>query len=272
MGSYGRYFVKALRNPYSLLVVAGLGMISLVSMNPLPIIIGLAGKAGFVTVAPLLPAWKKRVDAGEEQRKVTESENRAKELLQRLPAPQQQRYHALMQTALSIRENYARYNDASRQYLEQLSQRLDDMLLRYLRMLIAENNYSGHLATNSAAELEDRIQALDQEMQHDDERVRSIKEKQLAILAQRKDKLIKADKDRSVLAAQLGTLEELMNLLQEQAITMKEPEEMNAQLDSLMSEIEHTEDTVTALESSFDTLFDRELRAAEEEQKRLQSE
>jgi hypothetical protein len=63
-----------------------------------------------------------------------------------------------------------------------------------------------------------------------------------------------------------------MKLLKEQAITMKQPDEMNAQLDSLMAEIEHTEDTVTALESSFDTLFDRELRAAEEEQKRLQSE
>lgn len=46
---------------------------------------------------------------------------------------------------------------------------------------------------------------------------------------------------------------------------------MNAQLDSLMAEVEHTEQTVTAIEASFDTQFDRELRAAEEEQRRLQA-
>lgn len=272
MGNYGSYFVSALRQPVSLIVLAGLGMISLASMNPIPILLGLVGKAGFVTVAPLLPQWRRYVDGRAEKRKVTESENRAKELLRRLPDEQQRRYHTLMKTAVSIRENYARYNDASRSYLEQLSGRLDGMLLRYLRMLIAENNYTGHLAANSAGEMDGRIAALQLEMAQDDERVRSIKEKQLSILQQRKEKLLKAEADRSVLGAQLSTLEELMKLLKEQAITMKEPDEMNAQLDSLMAEIEHTEDTVTALESSFDTLFDRELRAAEEEQKRLQSE
>ncbi|MDT8325630.1 MAG: hypothetical protein RRA94_16060, partial [Bacteroidota bacterium] len=203
MGNYGRYLVRALRQPASLLVLAGLGVISLVSMNPLPILVGLAGKVGFVTVAPLLPAWRRFVDEGDEKRRVLESENRSKEQLRRLPEAQQRRYNALMQTAVSIRDNYARYNDASRNYLDQLSERLDDMLHRYLRMLIAENNYTTHLAANSAAQLVGRMTALQAEMSHDDERVRSIKEKQLSILQQRKEKLTKAEADRSVLAAQL---------------------------------------------------------------------
>jgi uncharacterized protein YjcR len=222
-----------------------------------------------VGVAPLLPAWRKRVDAGESRQKKLEGENRAKDLLRTLPAAQQGRYRLLMETAVSIRDNYAQYNEASRTYLDQLSERLDDMLLRYSRMLIAENTYTGHLASNSAKELDTRMSTLEKEMAEDDERVRAIKEKQFDILVQRKEKLLKADQDRSVLAAQLTTLEELMKLLKEQAITMKEPEEMNAQLDSLMAEIENTEHTVTALETSFDTLFDRELRAAEEEQRRI---
>ena len=271
MGSYGTYFTRALRNPVSLLAVGVLGMISLVSMNPLPVLIGLAGKIGFVTVAPALPAWRRRVDAADEKQERHESENRAKEMLRTLQPVQQQRYRAMMETAVSIRDNYARHNEASRGYLEQLSTRLDDMLLRYARMLVAEHNYSGHLAENSVRELDGRISSLTGEIEEADERVRDIKQKQLAILEQRKEKLEKAGKDRSVLVAQIDTLEELMKLLKEQAITMKEPEEMNAQLDSLMGEIENTEHTVVALESSFETLFDRELRAAEE-QKRLQSE
>jgi hypothetical protein len=272
MGSYGRYFLKALRNPISLLVFGGLCMISLISGNPLPLIFAAAGKVTWVAAAPLLPAWRRKVDKGEVNRHKLEGENRAKELLRTLPGADQQRYHTLVLTASSIRENYARYNEASRTFLGQISSRLDDMLLRYLRMLLAKNNYEKHLVSNDSGELEQRMIALTLEMEQDSEQIRGIKGKQLQILEQRKEKLVKAESDSAVLTEQITTLEELMNLLKEQALTMKEPEEMNAQLDSLMAEIEHTENTVTAIESSFDVSFDRELKAAEEEQRMLQSE
>ncbi|GEM_PF-1404285 len=271
MGSYGTYFLHALRNPVALIVLGGLGMISLVSGNPLPLFIGLGAEVLFVGGAPLVPAWRKRVDAGMENRARLESENRAKELLRNLPAPDKERYRGMMQTAVSIRENYARYNETSKPFLDQISERLDDMLLRYLRMLIAKNNYGEHISGTTESEVTQRIDTLQAELADADDRIRPLKEKQLHILEQRKEKLAKATRDSALLTEQITTLEDLMQLLREQAITMKEPDEMNAQLDTLMGEIETTEHTVTALESSFDSLFDRELRAAEEEQKRLES-
>ncbi|PLX31333.1 MAG: hypothetical protein C0600_05955 [Ignavibacteria bacterium] len=271
MGSYTHYLLKALRNPGSLLLFGGLAMISLISGNPLPLIIGAAGKLGWVVSAPMIPAWKRKVDAGEEQKLRLEGENRAKDLLKKLPAEEQQRYQQLVQTAMSIRENYGRYNEVSRGFLENISARLDDMLLRYLRMQFARDNYRRHLATNDASDLEHRMGLLESEMESDSEQIKRIKGKQLQILQQRREKLVKAKADSDLLEEQTTTLEELMKLLKEQALTMKDPEEMNAQLDSLMAEVEHTEQTVTAIEASFDTQFDRELRAAEEEQRRLQA-
>ena len=271
MGSYGTYFLHALRNPVALIVLAGLGMISLVSGNPIPLFAGLAAEMLFLAAAPLVPAWRKRVDAGVESRARLESENRAKELLRRLPAEDKERYRAMMQTAVSIRENYARYNETSRPFLDQISERLDDMLFRYLRMLIARNSYGEHASGTTDDEITQRIGALEAEIAAADDRIRPLKEKQLHILEQRREKLAKAQRDSALLDEQIRTLEDLMQLLREQAVTMKEPDEMNAQLDTLMGEIETTEHTVTALESSFDSMFDRELRAAEEEQKRLES-
>lgn len=271
MGSYTHYLLKALRNPVSLLLFGGLAMISLVSGNPLLFMLGAAGKLGWVVSAPMIPAWKRKVDAGEEEKLRLEGENRAKQLLKQLPDDDQRRYHQLVQTAMSVRENYGRYNEASRSFLENISSRLDDMLLRYLRMLLAQNNYRKHLAANDAMDLDRRMHQLQGEMATDSEQIRSIKGKQLQILEQRRDKLVKAEQDSTLLTEQTTTLEELMKLLKEQALTMKDPEEMNAQLDSLMAEVEHTEETVTAIESSFDAQFDRELKAAEEEQQRLQA-
>jgi hypothetical protein len=263
MNSYGTYFLKALKNPVGLIALGGLAMITIVSGNFIPVLVGLIGEGMFVTGAPMLPAWRRRIDAREAALAVEVAEDKTRDELRALPAAEQQRYQKLQATALAVRENYAQYSQASRDFLAQMTARIDDMLARYLRMLIAKDAYAKHLATNSASELENRVAKLDAEMEGDDERVREVKAKQRAVLAQRLEKLQKAERDSSLLEAQLITLEEMVMLLKEQAITMKEPEEMTAQLDTLISEIENTESTVSAIETSFELAFDRELKSAE---------
>lgn len=263
MNSYGTYFLKALKNPVGLVAFGGLAMITIISGNFIPFLVGLIGEGLFVTGAPMLPAWRRNIDAKEAALAVEAAEDGTRGALRALPASEQRRYQELQATALVVRENYAQYSQASREFLAQMTARIDDMLTRYLRMLIAKNEYAKHLSTNSASELENRVAKLDAEMQQDDERVREVKTKQRAVLAQRLEKLRKAERDSSLLEAQLATLEEMVMLLKEQAITMKEPEEMTAQLDTLMGEIENTESTVSAIETSFELAFDRELKSAE---------
>ncbi len=241
------------------MAVGGLGIISLASGNPIPLLVALGGEALFVTVAPVLPAWRRFVDSREASLALDEAAGKIQSELAALPATEQQRYRRLESTAAGIRENYAQYSDASRDFLSTMTTRIDGMLERYLRMLISRDAYTKHLASNSATQLEARIAKLDVEMEGDEERVRQVKGKQRVVLVQRLEKLNKAHGDSEMLDAQLGTLEEMVLLLKEQAITMKEPEEITAQLDSLMSEIENTESTVTAIETSFDLAFDREL-------------
>ncbi|MBE0645430.1 MAG: hypothetical protein IH600_15205 [Bacteroidetes bacterium] len=262
MASYGTYFMKALKNPVGLVVLGGLGVISLASGNPLPILLGLAGEVAFVAGAPALPAWRRLVDGREASLALEEAADKTRAELDALPVGEQERYRRLKATAVSIRQNYEQYSDASRDFLATMTVRIDDMLDRYLRMLIAKDSYAKHLATTSAGELEARISRLDEEMQHDDDRVREVKAKQRAVLSQRMEKLRKAESDGALLDAQLGTLEEMVMLLKEQSITMKEPEEITAQLDSLMGEIENTESTVSAIETSFELAFDRALNAS----------
>ncbi|MDX9758785.1 MAG: hypothetical protein RBU27_06455 [Bacteroidota bacterium] len=263
MASYGTYFLKALKNPVALVIVGGLAAISLVSMNPLPVIIAFVGEALFVGGAPLLPAWRRRVDGHEAAQALEAAEDQARARLDALPATEQQRYRRLEHTAAGIRENYAQYSQASRDFLTQASTRIDDMLDRYLRMLLAKDSYAKHLASHSADELATRVAALEAEMAQADDRLREVKGRQREVLAQRLERLRKAEADSALLEAQLSTLEEMVMLMKEQAITMKEPEEISAQLDSLMGEIENTESTVSAIETSVEVAFDKELRKLE---------
>lgn len=263
MASYGTYFLKALKNPVALVIVGGLAAISLVSMNPLPLVLGLLGEAVFVGGAPLLPAWRRRVDGQETSRALEAAEDQTRARLDALPPAEQQRYRRLERTAAGIRGNYEQYSQASRDFLAQASSRIDEMLDRYLRMLIAKDSYAKHLASNSAGELAERVAELDVEMNEADDRLREVKARQREVLAQRHERLRKAEADSALLEAQLSTLEEMVMLMQEQAITMKEPEEITAQLDSLMGEIENTESTVSAIETSVEVAFDKQLRNLE---------
>ena len=265
MASYGTYFLKALKNPVALVLVGGLAAISLVSMNPLPLVIGLAGEALFVGGAPLLPAWRRRVDGHEVSRAIEAAADQTRAQLDALPAAEQQRYRRLEQTAAAVRDNYAQYSQASRDFLTQAATRIDDMLDRYLRMLLAKDSYAKHLAAHSADELAARVSTLDTEIAQADDRLREVKGRQREVLAQRLERLRKAESDSALLEAQLSTLEEMVMLMKEQAITMKEPEEITAQLDSLMGEIENTESTVSAIETSVEVAFDKQLRKLEAE-------
>ncbi len=267
MSSYGTYFLKALKNPVGLVILGGLGVISLASGNPLPVLLGIGGEALFVTAAPALPAWRRRVDGKEAADVLEAAADRTRAELDALPSGERERYRKLEATAVAVRRNYEQYSEASRGFLGSMTARIDEMLERYLRMLIARDTYAKHLATQNPSELTARIAQLDAAMQDDEERIRDVKAKQRAVLSQRLEKLRKAEGDSALLDAQLGTLEEMVMLLKEQSITMKEPEEMTAQLDSLMGEIENTESTVTAIETSFELAFDRALNAESAKEK-----
>jgi hypothetical protein len=260
---YSRYFFSALKSPVHLIVTAGVCTIALVSMNPAPALAALAADALWLLTAPLLPAYRARVDARIAGARRDEEEAQLRGLRNALGEADRQKYDGLAASVRSVREAYTRYSDNSKPYLAQLSERLDDMLARYLRMLDARAAYDRRLGEVDRADIARRLDAL--ASPSGDERMDSINAKQRDILAQRLERLDKAATDRGLLTAQLDTLEQLMGLLREQAVTMRDPEELTGRLDALIGEIEATEKTVSDLEASSDLLFDRALRAAEQQ-------
>jgi hypothetical protein len=268
MNSYIDYVKSALLHPVNFMVFGVAAVISLVTFNPLFIILGLGWEVAWVGGAPAVPAFRQSVDKKKQLDKAEDKQELDQKMLQTLPPAIQGRYQKLQAISASIPENFGKDSQASTIFLDQINTRVTDVMDRYLQMLKAHDSYQNHIKENPPLQLQENLASLDKEIGEADEKLAALKTRQRQILEKRYQKSLKAEQDCSLLGAQLDTLEELVKLLSTQALTMKKPQEISSQLDGIMSEIEVSESTMTELESSFEDLFDKELNKAEE-QKRL---
>jgi ribosome-associated translation inhibitor RaiA len=263
MNSYFGYLKAALTSQYNLLVLAGAGMISLISGNFIPLFVALGGEAIWLAAAPLTPAYRGMVDKKLQKHARIDADDEMRRITSELPADLRMRFETMLRQVGEIRSHNEAQGAPSHAVMERTTERLDDMLRRYSRMLHAHNRWLQHAASGNRKELEQRLAALGDDTTGDSE-IAAARLQQRRILEQRLEKLDKAERDNTLLETQIATLEDAMGLLRDQALTLRDPGEMTAHLDGFLTEVEVTEQTVSALESSFAALFDRELKQAEE--------
>jgi hypothetical protein len=98
--------------------------------------------------------------------------------------------------------------------------------------------------------------------------VRAVKKRRLRVLEQRLARFKKGHENLEIIGAQLGTIEDVVKYIHEQSWTLQNPEEISFQLDTLLNEVEETQDSVQEIEEVFsspgDMLGDTELFEDEE--------
>jgi TolA-binding protein len=57
-----------------------------------------------------------------------------------------------------------------------------------------------------------------------------------------------------VVEAQIAAMEDVLQLVRDQSITMRDPQQVSDQLDNLVKDVEQTEETVKQMEAIFSTL------------------
>ncbi len=263
MNSYFGYVKAALTSQINLLVLAGAGMISLISGNLVLLFAALAGEAVWLGAAPLTPAYRRLVDRKLERHARIDAEDEMQRIAGALPVELRRRFDTMLKQVNEIRAHNAAQDAVSSAFLERTTERLDDMLRRYARMLHAHDRWVQHTQSGNREDIERRLTAMNEENESDPD-IAAAHMQQRRILEQRLEKLDKAARDNRLLVTQMSTLEDAMGLLRDQALTLRNPEEMTGHLDGFLTEVEVTEQTVSALESSFASLFDRELKQAEE--------
>lgn len=174
-----------------------------------------------------------------------------KELFQNLAKGNQRRYARLRKIEADIRVNYRKLSYASQGMLDSHLSKINGLLNSYLTLLYQKERYEFSGTSSTETEVQRTIQALQKDMQDDTPRVRAIKQRRLKILEQRLERSQKGGENLEIIEAQLETIEDVIKYIEEQSLTLRNPDEISFQLDTLLSEVEETQASVVELEEVF---------------------
>lgn len=248
-------FVKeAFKIQYNWIALAGMALFSVVTGSLLPLILAGGLELMYLAVVPqnwrfqrLVRSWK----FGEEQQA---RERKLGEMLRSLPPDMQTRYVNLAQVCASIRNNYSQLTTTSQIFVQQMDQRLQGLLNGYARLLNAAWQQRQYLKTADADSIKKEIATLQQRMNQDPPKVQDINKKRIEILSKRVDKFQKIVENRQVVDAQCSAVEDVLQLVRDQSVTMRDPQQVSDQLASLVHDVEQTEQTVQQVEAIFSDL------------------
>ena len=163
----------------------------------------------------------------------------------------QKRYVRFRTLEKQIKESYKKLPYASQGLLDNHLGKLDGLLDSYLNLLMLQDRYKQFARRTEEDEVVNAIARLRRDMEDDPPRVAAIKTRRLSILEQRLGKFIKAHENLAIIEAQLETIEDVTKYIYEQSLTMRNPEELSFQLDTLVSEVEETQASVEEIEDIF---------------------
>jgi TolA-binding protein len=83
-------------------------------------------------------------------------------------------------------------------------------------------------------------------------KVQEINRKRIEILMKRLEKFRTAEENCNVVDAQCAAIEEVLQLIRDQSVTMRDPQQLSDQLENLVHDVEQTEQTIKEVEVIFD--------------------
>jgi hypothetical protein len=245
-------FVKEAFNlQYNWIALAGAGAFALISGSFLPIILAAGVELMYLAVVPhnfrfqrLVRSWKFSEQQKQNQQKLSD-------MLRSLPAEMQSRYIHSAQVCNSIRTNFAQFSSTSQIFLQQIDSRLQGLLNGYARLLLAAAQQQQYMKSTDANDIKREIAALQKTLNFDPPKVQEINKKRIEILTKRQEKFDKICENRKVVDAQCAAVEDVLMLVRDQSVTMRDPQQVSDRLENLVHDVEQTEQTVQQVEAIF---------------------
>lgn len=248
------YVKEAFKLQYNWIALAGIGAFALISGSFLPVILAGGLELMYLATVPhndrfqrLVRSWK----FAEQQKK---KQQQLGEMLRTLPSEMQSRYVHCVQICNAIQSNFAQFSSMSQVFLQQIDARMQGLLSGYARLLMAAAQQQQYMRSTDPGEFKREIASLQKTMANDPLKVQEINKKRIEILTKRQEKYDKILENRKVVDAQLSAVEDVLMLVRDQSVTMRDPQQVSDRLDSLVRDVEQTEQTVQQVEAIFSDL------------------
>ncbi|HCR49388.1 MAG TPA: hypothetical protein DIW24_07160 [Bacteroidetes bacterium] len=179
--------------------------------------------------------------------------NTPTERLKQLSRSSLERYVRLKKYRDDIASNYKKLSTASQSLLDSHVRKIEGLMDSYLTMLHTKERYNMLQSDNRELEIARAIEDLRLDMEDDPPKVRSVKQRRLTILEKSLEERKRLKENKEILDAQMATIEDVIRFIHEQSLSMKDPEGITFQLDTLLNEVEETQASVSELEDVFNS-------------------
>ncbi len=245
------YVKEAFQWQYNLIGLGGAVAASVISMNPLPIILAAGVELMYLATVPAMPRFQRLIRSRQFELNRDEQSESLKKMLYALPQPRRDRYQQLEQLCAVIRANLARLSSSSQMFVGQLDGRLNGLLAAFVRLANHDMQHIQYLNVTNPDSIRREAEALAAHLAKETPRVQEVNKKRIEILHKRLEKYSKISENRQVIDAQCHAIEDVLQLIREQSMTMEDPQQLSERLETLVRDVESTEDSVREVEAIF---------------------
>jgi hypothetical protein len=245
------YVKEAFHLQYNLIALGGAAVFSLVSLNPLPLILAGGLELMYLSIVPNNSRFQRLVRSWKEADWRRAQQSHLSDLFRTLPQTVQERYTSLQRLAASIRYNYRQLSSSSQIFLAQMEEKLDGLLHAYLRLLCGAQQQRDSLRSTNPDLIQREVDQLQKGLEAQPPKVQDINRKRIEILQKRLEKFGKMKENSQVIDAQCAAIEDVLQLIRDQSVSMRDPQQVSEQLGGLVADVEQTEKNVQEVEAIF---------------------
>ena len=245
------YIRAALKWQYNWIGLLGATIFAVVSGSGLPLVLAAGVELMYVALVPQSSRFRRLVRSWKYAGEKRAHQLRLAEMYRNQPPEVRSRYDFVLQVARGIRTNYEQLSASSQVFARQMAERLEGLLEGYLRLLVAAATHRDYLKSLNPEFVRGEITRLEKALTEDPPKVREINQHRIEILHRRLTKFEKIKENRQVIDAQCAAIEDVLQLIRDQSVTMRDPQEVSAQLDNLVQDVEQTEQSVREMEEIY---------------------
>ena len=245
------YVKAAFHWQYNWISLVGAGAFALLSGSALPILLAAGLELMYLAIVPQNARFRRLVRSWQLADEQLKHQQKLNEMLRNLSPEMQSRYVHCAQICGSIRANFSQFSSQSQIFLQQTDTSLQGLLSGYARLLVAAAQQQQYLRSTQRDDIKREIASLQKNLSNEPQRVQEINLKRIEILNKRLEKFDKIAENTKVVDAQIAAVEDVLLLVRDQSVTMRDPQQVSDRLDSLVHDVEQTEQTVQQVETIF---------------------
>jgi DNA repair exonuclease SbcCD ATPase subunit len=167
----------------------------------------------------------------------------------------QRRFDKLRKRVKELRDSFNKMNTRVPDLVSTFLNKINAIEISYARLLYFKDKFPELTSDQIIQQSVQEIDKLNQELKTADGRLKKVKEKRLRLLQMRMDNYYKVRENREVIEEQLQTIEDLVEYIKDQPMTLQNTAREDLMIDNLLFETEQTQQSLEEIESLMQSEF-----------------